>query len=313
MKTSIIINPKAGRGLSPEGQSSLKETLREHFPEARLLETQCAGDEVRLGRECSTDGTELLLSVGGDGTLNGVVNGLMNSGRTATELPILVPIPRGTGGDFARGLGYPAQTDAVLGMLPRYDPMPVDIGVLDFEESPRRYWINQSYVGLGARVVERVNRSQRRSGRRAYTMASLAEAMHVRCISATLDLPFRKEPVEFVNILLANGTHSGGGMHTAPGAQLDDGLFELIVVSREAIRGAFPRIKILKNLSRFKDGSYIRLPGVHRERTQSLNIRGARGDIVEADGEIVGHLPVRYSLLPRGLRVLRPNSTPTTR
>ncbi len=308
MRVCAIINPKAGRGRTGDTRTDLRALVERSYPGATILETQGPGDEVRLGKLCATDGTELLLSIGGDGTLNGVLNGLLSGGTRTLDGPILAPVPAGTGGDFARGLGYPADPEAVLSALRTYEPSAVDAGTLDFADGSRRYWINQSYVGLGARVVDRVNRSNRRSGRRAYTMASLSEAFHVRCSSIALRPPPEANPESLLNLVVANGTHSGGGMLTAPGASLTDGQFELIVIGRAAISGAFPRLKVLKNLSRFKDGSYTQLKGVERRKVSTLEVEGDPTELVEADGEIVGHLPVRYALLPRAIRVLRPRA-----
>lgn len=310
MKIAVIVNPRAGRGLGAEVVKEIRTVYTSPEHQLDVEETTGPGDEVRLGRQAANNGTDLLLAVGGDGTLNGAVNGLLSTGRSAEELPLLASVPAGTGGDFARGLGYPSDPSEVVRRLPEFVSSPIDAGRLTFgdaKEAKVRYWINQSYIGLGARVVERVNRSGRISGARAYTMASLAEAMHPRCPEYRLSTPERgEERFEALNILVANGTHSGGGMQTAPLADLSDGRWELILVTREAIAGATPRLKVLKNLSKFKDGSYLRLPGVRSFQVSALGVQGGDGELVEADGEIVGHLPANYALLPRALRVLHP-------
>lgn len=308
MKVAAIINPAAGGIGGSSGQQRIISSIEKVYPGTKILLTTKAGDEQRLGQEAATGGYDLLMVLGGDGTLNGAANGLLSSGVSAGSLPVVAPLPFGTGGDFARGLGYPARSVDHIDKLTSLKQVNIDAGKLSFVGLPGakdRYWLNQSYIGIGAHVVERVNRSGKVSGSSAYTIASISEVLRYKVYDLEIaDAGGKPQQRRVVNVLVANGRYSGGGMLTAPSASPSDGSFEASIVDREAIVGAFPRLKLLKNLSKFKDGSYLALKGVTHFGTKGLTISGDPSEIVEADGEVVGSLPVLYSLLPSALKVL---------
>jgi diacylglycerol kinase (ATP) len=185
----------------------------------------------------------------------------------------------------------------------------LDIGKLTFlGEAPVRsvYWMNQSYLGFGARVVHRVSRGSRPADQSAYVRATLREVVHVHPHRYSLQSDDRPtESVEGVNLLVTNGRFSGSGMLTSPRADPADGLFDVVFV------GPMGRIRLLRGLQRFRVGTHLGLPEVRTWRVRSLVVRSETPrELVEADGDIVGELPVRYEVVPSAIRVLVPYGSP---
>lgn len=305
MKVACIVNPRAHGGRSLRTWRVLEPEARRLYPDISVLVTSRAGEEGSLGTRAWEAGAELLIVVGGDGTLSGVVHGLLAGRSGGSPLPAIAPLPVGTGGDFARGLGYSGDPRRALHSLSDATPIPTDVGKLTFTETPGplvRYWINQSYIGLGAKVVDRVNRSTHLSGSLSYTFASLVEAFRAKPLHVSLRWKGQEIPSEssaYVNLMVANGTYSGGGMRTSPRSSLVDGQFEVTTID------PMSRLRLLRGLSKFRDGTYLKLPGVRQWQVETLRVEGT-GELVEADGEIVGKLPVRYEVLRGALRVLHP-------
>lgn len=305
MTTLFLVNPYAGGGRCLAAWRQVAPIAEAHFPGARTVYTSRAGEESTVAADVRREGgVDLLVTVGGDGTFHGVVNGLLGEGLPPFRAGFAVaPLPLGTGGDFARGLGYPAEPAAALDMLVAARRTYVDVGKITFGgERPGRvrYWVNQSYVGLGAKVVDRVNRAPRWRGGHSYVFSSLLEAMRAHPLEVELDGDGAvKVPTRLVNMIVANGRYSGKGMLTSPSSNPSDGSFEVITID------PMSRLKLLRGLQKFRDGSYLQLPGVKQWRARSLLIEG-KGELVEADGEIVGNLPARYEILPRALQILAP-------
>ncbi len=302
--TWVIINPIAGRGRGEILWRELRPDLVRRFGEAEVLWSSRPGEERELIRRAVLQGASRVFLLGGDGTYSNAVDALLGWEMAPRgPPPILGLLPAGRGADLPRSLGYPASPEHLVEALQKMVPIPVDIGRLTFlGETPSRtrYWVNQSYVGFGARVVERANSRTRWAGQSAYRIAVARELLHLRNIRVSLagpSVPFPEGRV--ATLLVTNGRFSGGGMLTSPRADLKDGLFHIQAI------GAVGRLRLLRSLSKFQKGQHLSLPDVHAWEASRLEVQGDPGDgLVEADGDVVGRLPVRYELCPGALRFL---------
>jgi len=301
----VIVNPVAGRFKDPGHWDPVIAGLRERFPTALIRPTTRPGDERLAAFELLSQSVRRLIVAGGDGSVHQVIDALLASSLTAGERPTLGFVPLGSGNDFARGLGIPMDPLGALGVLERGREVAVDIGKLTFlGETPARsvYWMNQSYLGFGARVVHRVARGTRPADQSAYVRSSLRELLHARAHRYSLETDGQPpESVESVNLLVTNGRYSGSGMLTSPLADPTDGMFDVVLVR------PIGRIRLLRGLRRFQAGTHLSLPEVRTWKVRSLLVQTElRDELVEADGDIVGKLPARYDVLPGALRVLVP-------
>jgi diacylglycerol kinase (ATP) len=267
--------------------------------------TERAGDERQAVAELLTGPIDQLWVAGGDGSLHQVVDTLLSSPRPPDDRPPLGFIPLGSGNDFARGLGIPLDPFEAVRALEHVRVQAIDVGRLTFlgETPPRSaYWLNQSYLGFGARVVDRVARSSRPADQSAYVRSALRELLHARPHRYSLQSDDRAaETAPAMNLLVTNGRYSGSGMLTSPLADPSDGTLDVVFV------GPVGRLRLLTGLRRFRAGTHLSMPEVRTWKARTLVIRSdSPGELVEADGDIVGHLPARYEVVPGALRVLLP-------
>jgi len=306
-RVGIIVNPVAGRSKDPHHWDPMVDELRRHFPTADLRITRAAGDERGAVADLLDRSVDRVVVAGGDGSVHRVVDALLDLRAAASERPALGLVPLGSGNDFARGLGIPlAPFDAVRALASAREAA-VDIGRLTFlGETPLRsvYWMNQSYLGFGARVVDRVARGTRPADQNAYVRAALRELLHAQARRYLLQSDAGPtQSTAAVNLLVTNGRYSGSGMLTSPHADPSDGSFDVVFV------GPIGRVRLLRGLQRFRSGTHLSLPEVRTWRVKRLVVASELpGEIVEADGDIVGKLPARYEVVPGALRVLVPSA-----
>jgi diacylglycerol kinase (ATP) len=304
-RIGIVANPAAGRSTDPDRWNQIVSELRGRFPSAHLRPTQGPGDERRAVAELLAHSVDQLIVAGGDGTLHQVVDALLASPLPATERPAVGFVPLGSGNDFARGLGVPLAPFEAIRALGRTQEISVDIGRLTFlGETPVRtvHWLNQSYLGFGAAVVDRVARGSRPADQSAYLRSALRELWRVHPHRYSLESDGRPvEVVDAMNLLITNGRYSGSGMLSSPQADPSDGVLDVVMVSPVG------RIRLLRGLRRFRAGTHLSLPEVRSWKVRNVAVRSeSTAELVEADGDIVGHLPARYDVVPGALRVIVP-------
>lgn len=300
----VVLNPRAAGGAGETRFAALEPLLRQRFPLLQVLRTERAGDEAEKARHAIRNGADLIIAAGGDGTLSGVVDGIMSEPpRGFSTRPSLAVLPVGTGSDFARGLDVPRDPAAVVPRIASAPPRMLDVGKMTFpgETPPRvRYWINQSYIGFGAKVVARVNRSHRNRSESAYSRAVLPELFRFHPFPVRFQgpsAPAGEFPLS--NLVTAIGRYSGGGMLSSPNSDPSDGMFDVISL------GKVSRFKLLTNLAKFRKGRHLTLKDVSTWRTPYLEVEAAGptvSGLVEADGDVVGALPVKYEILPRAIQ-----------
>jgi len=304
-RIGIVANPVAGRSTDPDRWNQIVSELHRRFPAAHLRPTQRPGDERTAVAELLALSVDRVVVAGGDGTLHQVVDALLASPLSAAERPAIGLVPLGSGNDFARGLGVPLAPLEAIRALDQTREITVDIGRLTFlGETPVRsvHWLNQSYLGFGAAVVDRVARGSRPADQTAYLRSALRELWHARPHRYSLESDDRPaEEVDTMNLLITNGRYSGSGMLSSPHADPTDGVLDVVMVGRVG------RFRLLTGLRRFRAGTHLTLPEVRSWKVRSLAVRSEDSmELVEADGDIVGHLPARYDVVPGALRVMVP-------
>lgn len=286
---TAIINPHAGGNYASEIYQSVLDQFREFELDYHL--TNGSGHATELAREAAQSGTDYLLCIGGDGTLNEVVQSLA---RTKT---ILVPVSAGTGSDFVKTLGNMG-IESVKEAMNRGKFREIDLG-LAIGNNRERFFINILEVGFGASVMKRVNSRRKTRGGLSFTTSVLALLPFFKPFRVTLKIDGQLEELNLAEMVVANGKYFGGGMLAAPGAELDDGLLEVHVVA------GIGKMQMISKLGKLRNGSYIDDPAVKSYRTSEIEITGNAP--VELDGEDFGELPVKVSLVEKCLRIISPD------
>jgi diacylglycerol kinase (ATP) len=251
-----------------------------------------------LAETALADGCQRLLVAGGDGSLQEAAQALIG---TDAELAV---IPGGTGNDYARSVGASTDLEQAVQQALLGEARKVDVGLartmVDGAEQ-QRYFVNIAEVGFGAGVVARMNHFARYAGKGlAYPIGILTGVVKLRHHRVRLIADGVEHSVDrLVNLVIANGKYFGRGMMPAPDAELDDGLFDVLVIQnlgRWAITRRFPELK---------HGPPPNDPDMRQFRCRRLEVQ-VDGILSEADGEVLGHSPAVFEVCAKKLRVILP-------
>lgn len=234
----------------------------------------------------------VVLAVGGDGTAHEAANGILTSGRRS----VLGVLPVGTGNDFARALGIPADPLATAAALVRARPRALDVG-----EVNGRYFLTIAGAGFDGEVARQVNEWPKvASGVLMYALGILKMLVTYRPVESTIDVDGAVQRERLFLIAVGNTAWQAGGMWTVPPAQPDDGLLHAVIA------GPLTRLETLRVLPKVFSGEHLGHPKVHQAAGRTIRVEASRPLAVQADGEVVGTLPAVFTVHPRRLTVLAP-------
>jgi len=285
----ILLNPSAGsRATSPiRVAQALEAAGVDH-----QLEVPGSADEMRAAVEAVVvSGATRLAVVGGDGTVNLVVNVLM--GHPRSQRPLIGVLPGGTGCDLLRTFAIPKDLAGAAHHLLGDSQYEVDAGILDGAWG-RRYFLNVAQAGVGAAAVQTAEGMSRRWGIARYPLAFLARLPGFPAGSLNIQLESRNHQGPAMAAIFANGQFFAGGWNVAPRSTLMDGRLDLQIINcakREAVR-LVP--KIIRGL-------HLTDRAVRRYATGGFRLETDPMWPVEADGELVGNTPVSVSVEPGAL------------
>jgi YegS/Rv2252/BmrU family lipid kinase len=303
-KTQVIVNPESNRGRTRKRWGEIRDGLRSFLREFKYEFTEKPLHATELTRSAIKDGTELVIGVGGDGTMNEIANGFFEDRRIINPEATLGVVPAGTGCDLTKSLSIPPGLRDALKVITEAPSVRMDVGKVRYRsnagDEEDRIFLNVADFGLGGEVVRRVN--ERRLQRKA--------SSYVRCLVTTM-VQYRNKRVriqvdgrslpqgEYLIGAVANGKIFGKGMKVAPGAQLDDGLFDGILV-----RG-FKFFEFCRHGWKLMNGSHITHPKVTVIRGRTVEAWPEEGAevLLELDGEQLGRLPATFEIIPRNLLV----------
>lgn len=270
VQVAAIVNPLSGAGLDPTAATKRTAMLRAAFDRsglpASIHVTERAGHAAELAASAAAAGTPLVVVWGGDGTVNEAGSALVGTG-TALGL-----IPAGSGNGLAAALGTPRRPEAALAAALTGNVRRIDAGVIN-----GRFFFNIAGVGLDARIAELFNARERgRRGRLPYVMIGVREGCLYKAREYRITVDGERHTTKALLIAFANGREYGMGARIAPGARLDDGLLQAIIVEDRSI------------VARFWHSRHLVTGAVHR--APKVILREATSATIEADGPIAYHV-----------------------
>jgi YegS/Rv2252/BmrU family lipid kinase len=293
----VVANPISGQGRAMHHRNEIEAVLLRHGIAFELVVSERPGHAIELVAQAVAGGCRRVLAVGGDGTLNECANGLFRQTAAPADKVVLGVLPIGTGNDWARTHRMPKDYAEVAALMAAGTTRLHDAGVATFGDGSTRHFINVAGLGFDAHVVESL--PDRTLGPLAYLVGLAKGLLSYDAVSLGLTLSGRRIDTRAFVLFFAIGRYCGSGMNVAPLAEVDDGLFDITLVQ------ALSRWEVLKSLRRLFDGTLLTHPKVIALREAAAQVEA--GPVpVEADGELIGHAPVRFSILPRALRVLAP-------
>jgi diacylglycerol kinase (ATP) len=252
-----------------------------------------------LAREAVENGASLLVAVGGDGTVNEVVQGL--AGKQA-ELAI---IPRGTGWDFARTYGIPRRLEAAVAVTLHGHVRAIDLGRASYRSWDGReaesYFANIASAGMTGAIAKRANETSKAlGGKVSYAWATLAVFARWQNDEVLVQVDGERRSGRMHDVVVANGRYFGGGMMICPEAEPDDGLFDILLI------GDLTKRDLLVTLPKTYRGRHLPHPKAELLRGAVVTVDAPEPLPVELDGEQPGTTPVRFEIVPQALRLRVP-------
>ena len=301
-KWLAIINPHAGSDRGLRHWDRIERLLMEEGVEVAPVFTGYRMHAAEICKNAVEDGWRRILAVGGDGTLNEVVNGLFSqSGVSPREVTVGL-FQVGTGNDWARTMEYPSSYGEMARCLARGQTFLQDVGVVSFGEGKKRerIFVNVAGFGFDAWVAEKTNRAKDRGkgGRFTYFLSMIKGLAAYKASRATLGLAHAVRDVDLFSLSVGIGKFNGGGIKQLPDAVMDDGLFDIVLYKKMSLWQMFSSLKQLYR------GMLEHHPKVEYHKASRITIRQAPDLFCECDGESAGYGPFSIRLIPKALKIV---------
>jgi len=303
-KWLIIVNPNAGVKKGVKDWPLISRLLNSAGISHLCVLTEHRDHANQLAGEFILEGYRNIAVVGGDGTMNEVVNGIFLQKHVSPSAITLGMIPVGTGNDWCRTFGIPFNYKEAIRILQNGKTFLQDVGKISYfknQEPIQRYFINIAGMGYDALVAKKTNISKEkgRGGPLTYLFFVFSSLFQYKFIEAVIEvddqLVFKGEMFS-MNVGICK--FNGGGMMQVPAAIPDDGLFDVTLIKKA------PKWMVIRHASKLYDGTLVKLPFISTYRGKSIRIRSVGKIYLEADGESLGHSPFVYEIFQQRLKVV---------
>lgn len=298
-----IVNRAAGGGRTERDWPEISHLLDKHEIPYEPVFTNRRLHASIIARNKINEGYSKIIVVGGDGTMNEVINGVFAQKRIRTTEVMLGMISVGTGNDWARMFNIPSDYEGAILTIKKQKTFIQDAGLVYYRKNGKewkRYFINIAGMGFGARVVERTNlmKEKGKSGPFLYFYNIFYSLMKYRSQGAEIAI----DGISFDRIIFSLnvgiGRYNGGGMMQVPHAVADDGLYSITLIKK------IGKLNVLANVNRLYNGTITKHSKVETFVGKTVQIAGPEKLKVETDGESLGHGPLSFTIIPRSVTVI---------
>lgn len=303
----VLVNPHAGSNKCERDWPKIKKHLDEAGIKTNCLFTERQFHAIEIVKNhIENEGCKKILVVGGDGTLNEVVNGVFRQQRFNTTEITLGLITVGTGNDWGRMYEMPDSYKKQVKMLTKGYTLLQDIGEVDYrysEDEEMRYFINIAGMGYDALVAQKTNimKQKGKGGMLAYLINLISGLFQYKSIHLDIDADGKRIfSGKVFSMSIGICKYNGGGMMQLPNAIPNDGLFDVMVIRKTT------KLRIVTNIKNLYDGSFVNMPEVSQYTGRKITIksRPSRKLYLETDGESLGHSPLDFVVIPRSVRLI---------
>lgn len=307
-KVLFIVNPASAGGRTLNRWNEVLPQLEAanfNFDVQFTTEKGCA---IKFVLDAVKTNYDTIVSVGGDGTANEVVNGLMQVKIGSQKLPNFTIFPSGTGSDSVRTLGIPKDVEGFIKILEKNFEHPIDIGIAEYtqqnQQQDTRFFLNACDVGIGATVADTVNsmnqNTEQQTGKAKYFRSIIEQVFKFKAFDASVTVGEKKIDVnKTVIIAICNGMFFGGGIKISPVSKMDDGMLELFATDGVSKTG------LLSLVSKVYSGSHVGHSKVKFQRFENFKIELEKPQLLETDGEVCGLINmVEFSVVKGAINIL---------
>ncbi|MGW0080107.1 diacylglycerol kinase family protein [Streptomyces sp. NPDC003393] len=288
---TAIVNPTAGGSAGAAALLRVARLLREAGAELETEYSRSLAHAQDLARRAGEQG-RVVLAVGGDGIAGGIGGALSGTGT------VLGLVPAGRGNDFARALDLPADPAALARVLLHHEPRQVDTIEVESAVHPRTVVLGSVYAGVDALANRHANHARLLRGAASYYAGGLRAVATWRAATYRVTVDGEEHGHRGYTVVAANSAYYGSGRMIAPGARVDDGLLDVVLIR------AAPRRLFFALMNELRSGTHVDRPEVRILRGREIRIEADRPVPYGADGEVDAVLPVTARVLPGALSVL---------
>ena len=300
----VIVNPNAGTGKCRKDWPLIDSILKRKNFKYFTVFTERRLHAILLTRNFIREGYRKIIIVGGDGTLNEVINGIFAQEICPSDDIIIGMIPVGTGNDWARMFSIPGNYEKAADTIKEQKVFLQDAGKVLFCIKNRlfnRYFINIAGTGFDAIVAKKTNtlKEKGKSGTFLYFYNILTSLLGFRSSEVTIEIDGKRFRDDIFSLNVGICKYNGGGMMQVPNADPADGLFDITVIRK------IGKLSVIRNIGRLYNGTIIRHHRVRSLRGKSVSVYANSPVYLETDGESLGHSPFEFEIIPGSLRVIQ--------
>ena len=298
----IILNPWAGRGRAGKQRAMIEQELKGAGLEYRMMLTHARGGAIELAWQAVEQGHTNIVAVGGDGTLNEVVNGIKGAEAVTGRRAVMGVMPFGTGSDFVKVFKHIRPNDIAGGVqrILTYKTRSIDLGMVKVDNEPPRFFINALGIGLDAQAAAEALKIRRLKGFTVYLLAIARAVMRYRAHPMVVSYEGKKLDRQLLFASIANGRCQAGGFWLTPNAAVDDGLLDLCLVDNMRMD------EIVRYIPLVMHGAHTHLRQVTMDRARKVQIQCSEPMPVATDGEVLstGARKLQVHLIPDAIDIL---------
>lgn len=302
-KWIAIVNPNAGGGKCGRDWPKIKALLINSKLDFEFILTERKFHAMVLSRKYITQGYRNFIVVGGDGTLNEIINGIFAQTAIETANITIGMIPVGTGNDWSRMFNIPRNYEEAIQTLILGNTFTQDVGRVYFtrkDKKARRFFINIAGMGFDAMVAQKSNdlKERGKSGKLLYFWNILIGLFGYSHFSASVNIDGQISECDIFSMNIGICKFSGGGMKQVPNAIADDGIFDLTIIKK------IGRFNVIKSLPLLYNGKIVNHPKVMALNGKNIKIESTMPIFLETDGESLGNAPFEFEIIPRSIQVI---------
>lgn len=303
-KWLVVLNPNAGDGTGGKDWEKIASSLNNQGIDFELFRTRRINHAIEEIPVFIEKGFTRFIVIGGDGTLNEVINGIFAQQLIAPDAITVSMIAVGTGNDWCRMYGIPSEYEKAAQTIKNYRTIKQDIGKVHYfkkEKEQVRYFANVAGIGFDAMVAKKTNSIKEKWKRASvllYFYSLIVSLIKYKWVRADITIDGEKRNESIFSLSIGIGKYNGGGMKQLPKAVADDGLFDITLIRK------ISKFDVLRYAPRLYDGSFIKHSSVLLHRGKNVSVKSDKPVLLETDGESLGCPPFSFSILPKKLTII---------
>jgi len=303
-KVFFVVNPVSAGKKTVKEWPSFEKQLKQKGLKFDWAFTDYPEHATSITREVLKSGYDVVVSVGGDGTMNEVVNGFFEMDNLINPKARLAVFSRGTGSDFIKSIGIKKGFVDFYNVLQRNNVQKFDIGRATFciesGEEVSKFFLNIADVGLGAETTRRVNKTKKHlKGFFAFLIGAMLTIFKYHNKSITIEIDGQQVKSEKMNsVIIANANYFGGGMYISPKSKTNDGILDIIVI------GDLNKLELIRNFHLIYKGEHLTHPKITTYQGKKIKIISDPVGLLEIDGEQLGTTPTYFEIIPQAINLM---------